>query len=95
MAHHPHCGVAGPDAAEHPTRGNGVDRRMRSGRDRSRARSGYGDPRPDANPRGARRSEGHRGVHVGPDHLAVGEPEIVEAEFLGEHGVVEVGDLAG
>ena len=93
LAHEALRGVAGPDPEEDPPRREAVDGRDAVGGDRSAssARDAHPGPQPDG--AGLSGGEGQEGVAVGPDHLAVRDPEVGIAQVLGLDGEADVVDL--
>ena len=95
QAHHAHGGIAGADAEEGSAGCQGVDRGDARGVVGRRTCTGDRDTGAEVDTAGTRRGESQGGVAVRPQHLAVGQPGVGVAEFLGTHHVVDVVDVGG
>ena len=93
LAHQTLRGVAGADPEKHPPRCEAVDGGDAVGGDRGGAGARDADPAPDPDRSGLAGGEGHVGIAVGPDHLAVRDPQVGIAEVLGLGRETDVVDL--
>ena len=93
LAHQALRGVAGPDPEKHPPRREAVDGGDAVGGDGGGAGARDADPGPDPDRPGLAGGEGHPSVAVGPDHLAVRDPQVGVAEVLGLAREADVVDL--